>query len=102
MLQAAFPIRAFSLSQLPSCVSVTVLEYLVFGLRGAANVSPWLRKTGTNFPELVEVFESTQAANVTAHFFWPLPRDIQSGSSNAFLSIGLKSARNRAIHPGTP
>lgn len=59
-----------------------------------------LRKTGTHLPELVEAFEPNQMAKAIAHFFWPPPRGIQSGSSNAFLSIGLKSARNRAMSVG--
>jgi len=57
------------------------------------------RKTA-HLSELVDAFEPNQTAKAIAHFFWPLPRDIQTGSSNAFLSIGLKSARNRAMSVG--
>jgi len=59
-----------------------------------------IRKTGTPLPELVDAFEPNQTTKVIANIFWPLPKDIQSGSSNAFLSIGLKSASNRAMSVG--
>lgn len=59
-----------------------------------------IRKTGAHLPELVEAFEPIQTAKAIVNCFWPQLKDIQSGSSNAFLSIGLKSASNRAMSVG--
>jgi hypothetical protein len=59
-----------------------------------------IRKTDTQLSELVEAFEPIQTTKVVVNCFWPQPKDVQSGSSNAFLSIGLKSASSRAMSVG--
>lgn len=56
-----------------------------------------IRKTGTNSPELVEVFEPNKTARAAVLFFRPDPTTAQTSSGSAYLSNELKAVRNRAM-----